>query len=108
VITADEVRALQAYARYRMMLAYITSGDEASAQAMYDALVAGYAPEVHGAQFATMGTVFWDSYTATNSISSACAAVTNWVTEDPNVFWILNQYGSENPLYQPTDCVMGG
>lgn len=109
ISSADEIRALQAYARYRMMLAYIISGDRASAQAMYDNLIAGYAPEVNGAQFATMATLFWDNYTATGSVSSACTAVTDSTTQNPNTFWILNQYGYENHNYQPAElCVMGG
>lgn len=101
----EEIRALRAYARYRLIVAYVLTGDQTAAQTTYEQLSRDYTPEVVGASFARMANLFWQEYRASGNVTAACSAATDWAAQNPNAFWILNQFGYAN-LHDSTDlCV---
>jgi hypothetical protein len=96
---------LESYARYRTMLAYVMLGDREAAQDVYDGLQADYPNELAaGGLYAAYARRFWDSYTATQDVGAACAAVIAPITEDDMFNNPVNQYGYANTYYdEPED-----
>ena len=110
--TEDEIPALRAYARYRLMLAYALSGDEVKAQAVHDELASQFATasaEAPGASFAGFANVFWDAYQGAKDVKAGCAQVVALAGSNTATFQILNDFGYANHLYTPEDmCPSGG
>lgn len=105
MVGADEIPALEAYARYRIMVAQVMLGDMTAAQATHDALFAEYdaAPDKPGAGFAAMANTFWIQYAATPNVKSACGAVIAYGQAQPQAFEILNMFGYANKYYEAVD-----
>jgi hypothetical protein len=92
---------LEAYARYRTLLAFVLLGDSDTAQVVHDDLMAhfpnGAAP---GGTFAGYATTFWTAYGRTGSAREGCAAVL--ATLDTETFasqMPLNMFGYANRYY---------
>lgn len=100
----DEMRALRAYARYRIMVSHAAMSDERAAQAVYDQLSAEYAanPSAPGGGFFLLADVFWRNYSSTQDVSAACLSTVEAATANAESFSILNTFGYGNKYYEPS------
>lgn len=126
----DEAAHLQAFARYRIMLAYAARGDVASAQAAHDDLLSrftepeGDLPEgepppafappappilsLPGGTFAEMARLFWGEFALNRDVAAACQVVAGYARAAPASYEVLNSFGYANPSYLPADlCPYG-
>jgi|GEM_PF-904360 len=93
-------RALEAYARYRSMLAQVAVGDDRGAESTYKALQADYADSVlPGSVFAGYAQSFWEAYCQHGDLQRACEAVRAAVGADDSGLSLLNQFGYANKNY---------
>ena len=124
----DEAAHLQAYARFRIMLALAAQGNVGAAQAAHDELVAAYSPPpaegseaggiiagplpantLPGSGFVEMARLFWREYSASADLARACQVVTGYARAAPSSFEVLNSFGYANPTYTAPDlCPFGG
>jgi hypothetical protein len=105
LVWADESVAeivLEAYARFKLMVAYAASGDMQSAASEYDALVDNHPEETPGYIYAVIGEAFWREFEATGAPRSACQAAVAVAEEKPEAAESLYS-GYANPEYEPTD-----
>ncbi|MBN1312039.1 MAG: hypothetical protein JXB30_11530 [Anaerolineae bacterium] len=126
---ADEFQYLSAFARYRLMLAYVLGNNIDKAQATHDELIGQYAPPpplpppegeatatptpqagpLPGAEFATLADVFWQNFTVNRDVSRACSQVIDSVDKNSSILSLLNSFGYANRQYRPVDiCPSGG
>jgi len=104
----EGARALEMYARYKTIVAYVALDDVAAAEAGMSALekvFSDYQNEA-GYEFVRYARTFLDAYTSEgNNILAACEAVRGSV-QNPEDFGfenILNQFGYANRYYEPVD-----
>jgi hypothetical protein len=83
---------LNAFARFRLMVAYALLNDVALAQSARDDLL-GQQPEHIYAQ---VSNIFWQSYMADHSVSAGCRAVTSFALSHPEVAAVLANFGYAN------------
>jgi hypothetical protein len=107
----EEIPALKAYARYRLMLAYAASGDMAKATTTHDELASEFGSkpaDAPGAGFAQFASLFWDAYKKSGSLKSGCQPVIALAQADSTRWDILNDFGYANRFYKPEDmCPFG-
>ncbi|NLG49212.1 MAG: hypothetical protein GX552_03755, partial [Chloroflexi bacterium] len=97
-------RALEAYARYRSMLAQVAMGDDAAAEATHEALQADFADAaLPGCVYAGYAQSFWGAYQQGGDLQAACEAVREAVQEDESGVALLNQFGYANKSYSIED-----
>ncbi len=97
-------RDLEAYARYKMIIATVQLGDQAGAQALYDQLLADYPDAAQpGGVYVGYARLFWEAYTDSGDVGSACEAVTSQLPEDFSGQITLNMYGYANKYYEALD-----
>jgi hypothetical protein len=104
-IDDDEIPALEAYARFRLVVAFVLNGNIPEAGSMYDSLFAEYDadPDKPGADFAAMADVFWQTYNDGQSVASACSATVDYAEANPTSFEVLNSFGYANRVYEAQD-----
>lgn len=95
---------LEAYARYRIMLAHVALGDSEQAESVYDALMADFPnPDEPGGLFAQWADLFWSQYSATGSAEQGCAAVYDSIDIPDFQSNPINQFGYANRSYTPEE-----
>ncbi len=99
----NERAYLNAYALYRLMLTYALQQDSAQAQATFDRLNAEYGEARPGAAYADLARAFWDEYSRTNNLSTACAIARSVATTRSDILMVLNGYGTANRTYTVED-----
>jgi hypothetical protein len=101
------VAIVQAYARFKLVVAFAVSGDGSGAQAQYDLLIAEHPEETPGYPYALLGQAFWGDFVTHEVTRSACEAVT--VLAESDLILAENLYaGYANPDYEPADlCRVG-
>ncbi len=94
---------LEAYARYRIMLAHVLLGDEQQAAAFYDAMQVDFPdPDEPGGLFAQWADLFRAEYQASGGVIAACSAVLETIDPDsPDL--PLNMFGYANRFYEPAE-----
>lgn len=94
---------LEAYARYRIMLAHVLLDDQQQAGAFYESLQADFPePDEPGGLFAQWADLFWTEYQASGGVIAACSAVLE--TIDPDLPELpLNMFGYANRFYEPAE-----
>jgi hypothetical protein len=96
-------RDLEAYARYKMIIATVQLGDQAGAQAIHDQLLADYPDTTQpGGVYVEYAQVFWEEY-VTSGVGFACQAVIDQLPEDFSFQTTLNMYGYANTYYEAQD-----
>jgi len=126
---ADEYQYLSAFARYRLMLAYVLKNSIDQAQATHDELIAQYGPpapppppegeatatptpyagQLPGVEFANMADLFWQNFALNRDVSRGCSLVINYARSDTKMLNVLNSFGYANRQYRPEDmCPFGG
>lgn len=95
---------LQAYARYRQVLAWSLAGDRDAAGDAYDLLLAELGDDPRAERFVDLAEVFWEAHDGGADLQSACAAVRERAGEmDWGVDVALNAFGYANRTYGPED-----
>jgi hypothetical protein len=97
--------ALEAYARYRLLLYWLAGGWLNDAQIVYDTLIERFPTESPGFPYAEMATLLWDEYQQTGDVSTACVPVVSYVDLRPEVLDPLeNSHTSlQNHRYESID-----
>ncbi len=80
----NEYIALSAYSYFRIMLVYLAENQPAYAHDIYQVIQSQYANDPYGKPFAEMATTFWEEYTATQNIASACQEATFYAKNHQN------------------------
>lgn len=102
----EERPRLEAYSRYRILLVHAVQGNLSAAQVVYDTLQTKFPPGVIGYSYAEMATLFWDEFTRSEEMSSACEQVIEYVTTfSDEVLRPLGSgfYGEQGFYYEPAD-----
>ncbi|MBN1427620.1 MAG: hypothetical protein JXB07_04490 [Anaerolineae bacterium] len=126
---ADEFQHLSAFARYRLMLAYVLKNNLDKAQSVHDELISQYgAPppppppegeatatptpyigQLPGVEFANIADLFWQNFAINRDVARACSLVNNYTHSNPKISDVLNSFGYANRQYRPEDmCPFGG
>jgi hypothetical protein len=101
---ADERAQLTAFARWRLLLTYLLTGDLGGAQSEYDRLQADYPAGSAGHDVAVMAETFWIAYQVDGSIADGCAEVVAAAEVDTAVQDFFNwNYGYANPWWESLD-----
>jgi hypothetical protein len=90
---------LQAFSRFRLMVAYLMSSDKANAQQQLDALATTHPPHI----YYDVAKTFWDAYFPAANFAQACAAVTRLARANPAIADVLSGFGYANPDLLPED-----
>lgn len=99
---AEDRAQLTAFARWRLMLVYLLTGETGSAQSAYDQLQAVYPLETAGHDVAAMAEVFWTAYLIDDSIAAGCTEVVAAAGSETAVQDFFNwNYGYANPYWEP-------
>lgn len=101
--------ALEAYARYRVVVAQAALGDVDAARAAYGALSDRIEPGEWTDVWLGSAEAFWEAYEETGSAADGCGAVASYVLpEDLAGPIVLNEFGYANRTYTPEDlCLLG-
>ena len=122
----DEAAHLQAYARFRLIALYASENNAGAAQAVYDELMAAFAPQpdappagegqpplpaveapinpaLPGSGFAEMARLFWRSFSASQDVARACQMAETYARTAPTSYEVLNTFGYTNPAVAVTD-----
>ncbi|MBN1284827.1 MAG: hypothetical protein JXB47_05480 [Anaerolineae bacterium] len=99
----DERSYLNAFALYRLVLAYAAQGDLAQAQAALDRLAVGYNVGAPGAVYTELARAFWDQLSATHDFGAACAVARSLAVSRPDTLSMLNSYGEGSRAYTVYD-----
>ncbi len=95
----DEREDLQAFARFRIMVAHTLLGERDLARAARN--------EFHNAQpyhmYRAVAQVYWDAYAPPDSISAGCKAVTVMAQTNANISDVLSDFGYANPDFKAED-----
>ena len=101
----DERARLSAYSRYRIMLLHTFQEYVPEATIVYETLIEKFPSGTPGNAFAQMATAFWEEYSASEEIKSACQAAIAFA--DENQAEILNPLGGGfygwGRIYLPED-----
>ena len=101
---ADERAFLTAFARWRLLLAYLKTGEPESARSELDILLADYPPGAVGHEVAGMASEFWDAYLREGSIALGCSEIVAVAARYDAVLAFFNHnYGYANPWWEPED-----
>jgi hypothetical protein len=87
----DEVKTLQDFARFRLVVAEVAGGEAAEA--------AKIAPQITHPGLKKAVTAFLASYTANTSVIQACRDVTKLAEADPTTWQFLADWGYANPSF---------
>jgi hypothetical protein len=99
---AEERTLLTAFARWRLVLVYLLTGDTDTAQSAYDRLQADHPIETTGHDVSAMAQVFWTAYLIEDSIAVGCAEVVARAASETAVQDFFNwTYGYANPYWEP-------
>ncbi|MBI5877120.1 MAG: hypothetical protein HZB53_05690 [Chloroflexi bacterium] len=90
---------LLAFARFRVGVAYLLTGDRPRAQAAHDELPRRQPDHV----YAEVVRRFWAAYPTQASIAAGCAAVTDFARTDQRVADVLKGFGYGNPNIRAED-----
>lgn len=108
---ANEYPTLAAYARYRILLYYLSNGWDEDARVVYDTLQEKYPPGAVGHQYAHIATILWNAYQEQRDPVEACAQVVDYTrmhTEEIVVPLNPWYYGLQSHRYVPEDiCPIG-
>jgi hypothetical protein len=118
---------LRAYARFRLMLAYVRAGNLNAAQTAHDDLMALFAPPpppcdpaidpscqlpptptpffgpAPGIEFARMADLFWADFSVNRNLGVACELVVGYARANPDALEALNSFGYANRQYTAAD-----
>ena len=95
---------LAAFARWRLVLTYVQSGDLDGAQSAYDRLQAEHPDGAVGHDVAALAEVFWGAYAADRSVVDGCTALIVAAKEHTSVHDFFNEnYGYANPRWEAED-----
>src|SRR5438045_321626 len=83
---------LQAFARFRIMVAYALLGDFDNARSLREELSTSHKGHV----YELVGATFFDNYSPNRSVASGCAAVTALAIAQPEVTAVLSGFGYAN------------
>lgn len=125
----NEAQYLSAFARYRLMLAYVLKNNVSKAQTTHDELYAQYVPppptpvpegqptivptpyagQLPGMEFVSIADQFWLNFTVNRDVPHACSLVLDYARRNPKILSVLNSFGFANRQYRPEDmCPFGG
>lgn len=93
VYKISELDHLQAFSRFRIMVAYTLLGDFKQAQAMRDELLAQQPEHI----YAQVAKTFWAAYQPQHNIAAGCNAVTVLARSNKAIPDVLNDFGYANP-----------
>jgi hypothetical protein len=117
----DDAAHLGAYARFRLILAYILDNRVNKAQAAHDELLALYVPvlptpdllgtvgpsvaasSLPGFEFADMASIFWQNFSLNRDMAHACTLVNAYASTHMAALEPLNGFGYANRTYTPDD-----
>lgn len=101
----DERLSLAAYARYRMVLYYLSRAEISKANTAYTSLIENFPAGTTGSQFADTTSILWDEYQNTNSLEQACLPVIDYVTSHPEILSPLGneEHGDQSHVYVAED-----
>lgn len=80
----DEYDNLAAYARFKLMVAYIAQGWQADAKLMYDHLQRLYPDGKAGQAYAEMASMFWSQYEKSRDLAAGCQAAIQYASSHPD------------------------
>jgi hypothetical protein len=80
----NEYRVLSAYSYFRIMLTYLVEGQETSAQGISEFIQTKYTSDPYGKAYAEMTADFWEEYSTSKSIASACQAAVSYAEGHQN------------------------
>jgi hypothetical protein len=104
---ADERAFLTAFARWRLLLTALQTGDVASAQAEFNRLQTDYSAGAVGHEIGEMADVFWTATLEGQSIAEGCAAIVGAGERFAPVLDFFNSnYGYANPWWEPEDLCL--
>jgi hypothetical protein len=96
----DSTAIVQAYARLKLIVAWVAAGDLITAEAHYNQLLADHTPGLPGYPYAFLGEAFWVNILASGDPWLACASVVAAAQADPTPAELLYA-GYGNPEYEP-------
>lgn len=102
----EERARLEAYARYRLLLAKLALGQDEAAEVMYNTLQERFPKARPGYPYAELAQVFWTRFTATADIGAACDTAIEFAEAHSDA--ILDPlghavYGAAHPPPKPED-----
>lgn len=99
---AEERTQLTAFARWRLVLVYLLTGETENAQSAYDQLQADYPPGTTGHDVSAMAGTFWMAYLIEDSVAAGCTEVVTAAMSKTAVQDFFNwNYGYANPYWEP-------
>jgi hypothetical protein len=81
----SEFPSLEAYARYRIAILYLSQGYEKDAKIVYDALLEKFPEGSAGYLYAEMARILWENFQETADLGLACQPVKDYVALQPDI-----------------------
>jgi hypothetical protein len=95
---------LAAFARWRLVLTYLRSGDPSGAHLAYNQLQAEHPDGAVGHDVAALAEAFWVAYAVDGSVVDGCTALIVAAKENTSVHDFFNEnYGYANPRWEAVD-----
>jgi hypothetical protein len=95
----DEQDELRSFSLFRLALISAYEGDPAAAAENVSQLEQAYPDSI----FAQLGQAWLGAYQGGNDIAAACAAATQFATDNPAAYAGLSDYGYSNPTFRAED-----
>ncbi|MGB8213750.1 MAG: hypothetical protein WCE68_09360 [Anaerolineales bacterium] len=97
----NEYIALSAYSYFRIMLIHLIQGQVAAARSDYELTQTRFLDNPYGKAFAEIAATFWDEYTATQNLVSACQKASAYAELHQDVLlpYLGNLTDVSNPNY---------
>jgi hypothetical protein len=98
----NDVDVLQAYALYRLLLAYSYTEDEQRV-ATYQTIQTTYPDAAAAPPYAQMAQEFWNALQITNNLHSACLKAQEVTLARADALELINRYGERSPTLAAAD-----
>lgn len=105
-IDTEEYFNLSAYARFRLLLISLLKGKERQAENIYKQIQKQYPQGQPGSIFAEMATIFWDEYSTSKDLSTACNKyIAFTMNHQDEILWDLGSavHALQIHVYEPND-----
>ena len=101
---AEERAFLTAFARWRLLLIGLETGELDRAQAELSRLQVDNPPGSVGSRVTELSRVFWETHSQGADMTESCSAIVSSAERYASVLAFFNDnYGYANPLWEPTD-----
>lgn len=99
----DEYDELSAYARYRIMIIYLTQGWDIDAKTVYETLIEKYPRVNSGYPYTELATEFWNEFQSSHDPIVSCNKAITYAAKHKQILEPLGNHGLFDANYEPED-----